>query len=328
MLRGTVCTILCAAALSARTAKAQTYISFDVPGSTFTTAMDINNDGAVVGFYTDSAGKTHGFLLQDGNFTTIDYPGAVRTAAMGINSQGDVVGAHYEDPTRIPNSIGAHGFLLSQGAFTAIDYPGKYGALPVRINDVGQIVGCNHDDDGRGGYMMADMHGFMYSNGSYAQLSMPDTMNYGVTADGSITAGMTQEGTDPASPYHGFIASNDVVMRFDFPFAISTQVYDLSPSGDMLLGRYTDAAKKAHGFLVTLGDSIATFGLNAQQGLAGPFEFVTIDYPGASATNASAFNSRGDVVGNYIDAAGKTHGFFISPAWRHRNTSETSVPQE
>ncbi len=325
MLRNTVCMVVFVAALTFGTASAQTYISFDVPGSTFTSAMDINNGGAVVGFYTDSAGKTHGFLLKEGNFTTIDYPGAVRTAAMGINSQGDIVGVHYEDPTRIPNSIGAHGYLLQQGVFTPVDYPGKYGALPVRINDAGQIVGCNHDDDGPGGYMMADMHGFLFSNGSYTQLSMPDTMNYGVNADGSITAGMTQEGTDPASAFHGYIASNDVVVRFDFPFSISTQVYDMSPTGDMLLGRYTDATKKAHGFLMWLGDSIATFGLDPQGGLPGPFEFVAIDYPGASATNASGFNSRGDVVGNYVDAAGKTHGFFVHLGPARQGEQRTEV---
>ena len=171
------------------------------------------------------------------------------------------------------------------------------------------MVGCNHDDDGPGGYMMADMHGFMFSDGNYTQLSIPDTMNYGVNADGSITAGSMQEGTDPASPFHGFIASNDVVMRFDFPFSTSTQVTDMSPSGNAVLGQYNDAAKKTHGFLLRMGDPIATFGLNPSPGLVGPFEFFTIDYPGATATRTFGFNSRGDVVGNYVDSAGKTHGF-------------------
>jgi probable HAF family extracellular repeat protein len=320
MFRNTVSTILCAAALSFGTAmRAQTFVSFDVPGSTSTAAVGINNDGAVVGNYADSAGKVHGYLLKDGNFTTIDYPGALKTAAIGINSQGDIVGTHYEDATRIANSIGAHGFLLQQGVFTTIDYPGKFGTIPARINDAGQIVGCNHDDDGPGGMMLADMHGFVFSDGNYTQLSMQDTMNYAVTADGSITAGMMKEVPAMTSPFRGFIASNDVVVRFDFPFSTSTQVYDMSPSGDEVVGNYTDAAKKVHGFLLRLGDSIATFGLNPQQGLTGPFEFVTIDYPGATATNANGLNSRGDVVGSYVDSTGKTHGFLLNRGRRDQD---------
>jgi uncharacterized membrane protein len=153
MSRNTIGTILSAIVLSFGTAKAQTLTSFDVPGSASTAAVGINNDGAVVGNYADSAGNVHGFLLQHENFTTVDCPGAVKTAAIGITSQGDIVGAHYEDATRIPNSIGAHGFLLRLGVFTPIDYPGKYGTIPARINDAGQIAGCNHDDDGPGRYL-------------------------------------------------------------------------------------------------------------------------------------------------------------------------------
>ena len=120
----------------------------------------------------------------------------------------------------------------------------------------------------------------------------------------------------------GFIASNGVVIRFDFPFSTSTQVYDMTPSGDTLLGQYTDAANKSHGFLLRLGDAIATFGLDAQQGLAGPFKFVTIDYPGANGTYANGINSRGDVVGAYVDTAGKTHGFFVNLRQRRRDEGQ------
>lgn len=316
MLRNSVCTIFCAIALSFGTgARAQSFISFDVPGSTFTGASAINQDGAVVGRYIDKAGTSHGYLLKDGKFTTIDYPGAVYTNAWGINSQGDIVGVHYEDATKIANSVGAHGFLLQQGAYTALDYPGKFGLIPAHINDAGQIVGCNHDDGPSTGLLMG-MHGFMFSNNSWSQLSMEMTMNNGITADGSVIAGLLGDGT---GNYHGYLASNGVVLPFDFPFSISTQPWDISPSGDKVVGFYTDAAKKTHGFLMWLGDSvhsIGTFGLNPQLELIGPFAFVSIDYPGSTSTSAYGINSRGDVVGRYVDAAGNTHGFFYSPGLR------------
>ena len=43
-----------------------------------------------------------------------------------------------------------------------------------------------------------------------------------------------------------------------------------------------------------------------------PFQFMTIDVPGAVFTNAQGINSLGDIVGIYVDAAGKRHGFELS----------------
>ena len=40
------------------------------------------------------------------------------------------------------------------------------------------------------------------------------------------------------------------------------------------------------------------------------FEFTTIEYPGASATQASGINARGDIVGAYV-LNGVTHGFVL-----------------
>jgi probable HAF family extracellular repeat protein len=42
------------------------------------------------------------------------------------------------------------------------------------------------------------------------------------------------------------------------------------------------------------------------------FTFTSIDFPGALLTNAQGINSRGDIVGWYVDTAGKQHGFELS----------------
>jgi uncharacterized membrane protein len=311
MSRNIVFTGLCTLGLSVGTAlAADTFNSFDYPNATSTTAIGINADGAVVGKYLDNAGAQHGFLLREGQFTSIDYPGAVFTVANGINSQGDIVGCHIEDATRIPNSIGCHGYLLHQGTFNSIDYPGKYGAIAARINDAGQIVGCNHDDTGPGGAMSDGMHGFMYSNGTYTQLSTNMTMNWSLTADGSVTTGIvTMNGAT-----HGYLAIGDTLVVFDFPFATLTNPMDMTPSGDVIVGGYIDAAKATHGFLMRLADSSGTFG-----GLTGPVTFITIDYPGATRTVVRGINPQGDMVGNYVDAAGKSHGFFLSRRPHHED---------
>ena len=279
-----------------------TFTSFDFPGATTTGASGINADGAVVGFYVDSAGKTHGYLLSGGTFTSIDYPGALATTTGGINSQGDIVGSHV-DAAGLPGG-GSRGFLLRQGVFTDVNFPGHLNTIPVRITDSGQIVGCYHDND-----TMGSMHGFMFSDGNYSDLSVPASMNTGAISDTSVTAGHYTAMMTGIN--RGYLASATGFAGFDFPFSISTSASDISPSGEVL-GAYTDSAKKTHGFVLTLGDSVSTFGVNPAGGVAGSFDFVSIDYPGARATRPNGINSRGDLVGGYDDAAGKTHGFLLS----------------
>ncbi len=41
------------------------------------------------------------------------------------------------------------------------------------------------------------------------------------------------------------------------------------------------------------------------------FQYVRFDVPNASATNPGGINARGDIVGNYHDASGVTHGFLL-----------------
>jgi len=78
---------------------------FDVPGSNFTQAWDINPSEEIVGVFRDRTGEFHGFLLTGGEFQTIDFPGAINTQALGINPAGDIVGFY------IDSSGKTHGFL-------------------------------------------------------------------------------------------------------------------------------------------------------------------------------------------------------------------------
>src|SRR5215469_9305620 len=78
-LFGSVCAILCGLS----PAQGATFAIIDAPGAGAgsgqgTGAYGINNLGAVTGFYEDSSGYLHGFLLAaDGvTFTTFDANGA------------------------------------------------------------------------------------------------------------------------------------------------------------------------------------------------------------------------------------------------------------
>ena len=76
------------------------------PAVPFFQVFDINNAGQIVGDFVDAAVLGHGFLLSEGNFTTIDVPGSFQSFAGGVNNAGQIVGTFADD-------TGQHGFLAT-----------------------------------------------------------------------------------------------------------------------------------------------------------------------------------------------------------------------
>ena len=88
---------------------AQTITSFDVPGSTSTSALSINPAGEITGFYQDSRGIAHGFVRDGrGTITSFDVPGSTSTSAVSINPAGEITGV-YRD-----SGFTLHGFVRSR----------------------------------------------------------------------------------------------------------------------------------------------------------------------------------------------------------------------
>jgi hypothetical protein len=80
-----------------------------------TSAWDMNPLGAIVGNYRIATGPQHGFLLENGTFTSIEYQaaglvGPTVTSAIGINVHGDIVG-WYTDPM---TNFNPRGFLATR----------------------------------------------------------------------------------------------------------------------------------------------------------------------------------------------------------------------
>ena len=115
------------------------FTSFDPPGATSSTASTVIPSGAVVGFYTDSGGVGHGYLLYHGTFTTIDFPGSTFTFVGAANPELQMVGL-YTDTSAV-----SHSFLLSHGVFTSFDPPGAILSDASGINPPGVIVGIYID---------------------------------------------------------------------------------------------------------------------------------------------------------------------------------------
>ena len=261
------------------------FLSIDYPGATLTNAQGINPGGDIVGYYNDTLGNQHGFLLSRGDFTSIDYPGSILTGAAGISPGGDIVGSYAVAPGGPANT---HGYLLSMGTFTKLQYPGHPGMYAQRIAPNGDIYGCYHDTDTAG-----SMHGMTLMRTGTGFMPMgfdaiPASMRNGATPGGSTIVGFYSDLT--TGLWHGYLLQDGNYEPFDVPGSNLTQPYDINPKG-VVVGLFRDTTGKFHGFL--LGKGV----------------FTSIDYPGAIATRAFGINPGGDVVGAYVDSTGKTHGF-------------------
>ena len=120
-----------------------------------TWAFGINEHGIIVGRYLVDD-EQHGFVYDQGAFTTVDYPGApVNSWAFSINNRGDILGLWCEDdasPTCQFNNATEdyHGYLLDKNGFSVIDFPGAADTYSLDINDRGAIVGQYYDAGGTG----------------------------------------------------------------------------------------------------------------------------------------------------------------------------------
>jgi uncharacterized membrane protein len=135
------------------------FTSIEVPDSEVTYAFKLNDRRQVVGLYLDAdaepnpdstfpPGLVHGFLWDDGEYTTIDVRGAAQTFVTGINNRGEMVGSYVDADGDF------HGFRRDKrGAVTTLpEAPGADptmgGTQPLGINDHGQIVGLAYDARG------------------------------------------------------------------------------------------------------------------------------------------------------------------------------------
>ncbi len=261
--------------------------AIDVPGAVFTSASGINPRGDIVGSYTDGTGRAHGFLLRDGEFTTIDYSDAAGTvvrgtAARGIGPSGEIVGTYtvVGEP-----GVNVHGYLLTkQGEFVAVNYPGHTNTIAQRILPDGTILGCRHDDN-----TMGSMKGVVITRSGSEEIGQFASMNNGATPDHRQIVGLY---TNTAGSQQGFLIDDGVFKPLFLGDIPTAAAWDMNPAGE-IVGVYRNSAG-LHGFVLR------------DEG------YVSIDGPGATTTRAFGINARGEVVGAYVGTDGKSHGFLAS----------------
>jgi probable HAF family extracellular repeat protein len=157
--------------------------TFDVPGAQATEASKINDEGQVVGRYSedsrlvDDSSRVRGFVRDArGTISRIDFPGATHTLPTGINDDGEVVGYYVDEGGE------THGFLWQDGRFTPLDLVGASSPTPMDINDNGVVVGMYLDEAGVA-------RGFLLTGETYTTISGPGssaTVPSGINDSGEV----------------------------------------------------------------------------------------------------------------------------------------------
>jgi hypothetical protein len=324
------------------------YLSFDVhcdstananacpaglaPGATARSTVfeGITPGGDIVGNYSDTVGKSHGFLLTGflqsggtaGQLTNIDVPvsvlglsgsGTLPTSANGINPAGDIVGSFTAPVNATTTNPDAYcpaagsaacnkGFLYRHGRYSVVLFPGHPGATPQRITPDGDIYGCLHDFD-----LMTSMFGASWSRLGNTSLladggqrsdgmATPMSMTNGATSGGDVIVGWFNDMDMAGNPRRGFVIRNGAFQAYDAaPGNILTALWDINP-GQQFVGTYIASNGIRHGLLQN-PDSPSS---------------INVDPPGAAATIAFGINPAGVIVGQYT-AAGKTHSYVAIP---------------
>ena len=109
-------------------------------------------DGSViVGLYVDmTTGLSHGYVIENGNFSQLDVPGSNFTRGWDINPAGGIVGEFRDTTGKF------HGFLRTANGFSSIDFPGAIATSAIGINPRGDVVGSYTDAGGK-------THGYLLS---------------------------------------------------------------------------------------------------------------------------------------------------------------------
>jgi probable HAF family extracellular repeat protein len=119
-----------------------------IPGAVSSAATGINNAGDIVGYATNAAGVTSGWLLQDKQLTTLQYPGGSDTQALGVNDGDEIVGT-YTDSSGVQHGFTLLGPLTTGPAWQSIDDPGGIGSTVVNgVSEYGALAGSYTDSVG------------------------------------------------------------------------------------------------------------------------------------------------------------------------------------
>jgi hypothetical protein len=291
-------------------------LSFEVPESSATYPMSINETRMITGYYISKSGVTSGFVRdEDGHITTFAAPGSVLTEPLSINTAGDITG-YYQAAGADPSTPGnPQGFVRSaDGTMTTLT-GNTYtlnGLQPISINVAGEIAGNFPDITFASNIFIRSASGVL-STTSLSEGAAYSTVVTGLNASGAIvgysTSGSINDGQgflwDGQGPLPNPVSSAGL-NEIDVPGSTGTFPAALNAE-EAVVGCYTenglyyDFVRYPDGFLKTLRipgtvpACIATFG--------SPVPLINVVPPSIT------INDQGTITGYYTNASNVTRGF-------------------
>jgi hypothetical protein len=259
-----------------------TFTPVNVPGAVQTWPGGINNAGTMVGYYLDSSGAYHGYILEGTNLTTLDDPNGTNTEAFGLNLNGaiQVVGSYVNE------SGVTLGFLYKDGTYTDIPAPSGVGGVvssgATGVNDAGVIVGDYMIDTVARHLHVISRNAYLLSGASYTTLDAPgndlDEHAVGINNKGIAVLWWTDaSGNTESSTYN---VNTGAYTTINVPGAVNSEVLGIDDAGDMTY-YWSDSAGAAHAAVFSGG------------------KYYNFEYPGSVYTAPAGINDEGMLVGWY-----------------------------
>ena len=319
---------------------------FKVPDSVSTEGYNINQDGSIVGHYDSADGRRHGFIARlatdidtpiddqpvatpsDFNYTfeSIDVPG-VEFLALTASSD-------FEDYAGYTRSAGGEkevAFTLIGGVFTTYDFPNSQKTHFYALGNDGRAAGHYEDSDGL-------YHGVVLENGEVRQYDFPNAVQteiYGISdATGALTGNFIGadgvrrgfsgdkivEAPEASETFADFVNSDGRMVGSYRDAEGVYHPYVLNPNGRFISIDLPNAAQFEYFFVHGINDVGTLVGRTKRVGdvprtSVGSFQhgLQQLLFPGSVSTEGWNINQDGSVVGNYVSADGRRHGFIARP---------------
>ncbi len=240
-------------------------------------------------------------------FTTLDnQKDPTFNQLLGINNHGVIAGYFGSGATpQHPNK----GYTLKspyhQNDYTNENFPHSVQTQVTAINDGGQTAGFWVDGNGNN-------FGFILWNGHFNSYRDPHTGTGTVNQllglnDSGLAVGFY---TDGNSVNHAYLLNrhNGKFTAIVPPNAVSAMATGINDHGD-ITGILTESNGTTLGFL-----------------LRGK-HFTEFSFPGSTNTTPLGINNSDQLVGAYVDGAGKMHGFLVSQVWKHASFLSIDDPK-
>jgi YD repeat-containing protein len=231
------------------------FADLDTTAAFYESAAGMDNAGDVVGIWTDTDGRTHGFERQaNGKISEIDDPSAsdvnnAGTEVEGISPDGTVIVGGYYD-----SNLALHGFLLEGGTFTTYDVPGAADTV-VDFDNRGTYGGYYVSSTGAifGFYVLRGQLHTVATPGEASPAAGTGTELTGVSADGTLFGTVFPAG----EPAYGFSLADGTYSTITDPNQVGTTDLDgtavnSANAAGVVVGGYTyTAGTSTVGGLVT-----------------------------------------------------------------------------